>query len=121
MDPASAIGAALLLAGILLTFVGALGLLRFPDFYTRLHAAGITDTLGAGLFLAGLALEFGASLASLKLGMVFLFLLFTGPTACHALAKSAWRNGLVPWSADRVHAGEVPPPARRRARRGRRR
>ena len=121
MDPASAIGAALLLAGILLTFVGALGLLRFPDFYTRLHAAGITDTLGAGLFLAGLALEFGASLASLKLGMVFLFLLFTGPTACHALAKSAWRNGLVPWGDGGPASGEAPAPARRRARRGRRR
>lgn len=121
MDLADIVAAALLLAGILLTFVGALGLLRFPDFYTRLHAAGITDTLGAGLFLAGLALEFGVSLASLKLGMVFLFLLFTGPTACHALAKSAWRNGLVPWSAEGASTGIAPRPARRRARRGRRR
>ena len=120
MDVADILAAVLLALGALLCLAGAIGLLRFPDFYTRLHAAGITDTLGAGLFLAGLAVQFGPTLASLKLGMVFLFLLFTGPTACHALAKSAWRSGLLPWSA----GGDAPgtaKTARRRARRGRRR
>lgn len=89
----------LLAAGSLLGIVGAIGLLRFPDFYTRLHAAGVTDTLCAGLFLGGLALHFGWTLASAKLAMIFAFLLFTSPTACHALAKAAHRSGLVPWTA----------------------
>lgn len=111
MGALEAVAAVLLASGLALCCVGALGLLRFPDFYTRLHAAGITDTLGAGLFLAGLAVHFGPGLASLKLGMVFLFLLFTSPTACHALSKAAWRSGLVPWTG---HGDAVQPPRRRR-------
>jgi multicomponent Na+:H+ antiporter subunit G len=90
---------ALLLAGAALGVIGAIGLHRLPDFYTRAHAAGITDTLCAGLFLGGLALHFGGTLASAKLGLIFLFLLFTSPTACHALAKSALASGLHPWGA----------------------
>jgi multicomponent Na+:H+ antiporter subunit G len=87
----------LLLGGAVLGIGGGIGLLRFPDFYTRLHAAGVTDTLCAGLFLSGLALQFGFSLASAKLAMIFFFLLFTSPTGCNALARTAWRAGLVPW------------------------
>ena len=95
---------ALLLAGAALGVIGAIGLHRLPDFYTRAHAAGITDTLCAGLFLSGLAIHFGATQASVKLGLIFLFLLFTSPTACHALAKSALASGLLPWGAG------APPP-----------
>lgn len=87
--------AALLLgAGSLLLLVAGIGLLRFPHFYSRLHAAGVIDTLAAALFLGGLACLFGPTLGSLKLGLIFLFLLFTSPTACHALAYSAWVSGL---------------------------
>lgn len=93
------VSALFLLGGALLGIGGGIGLLRFPDFYTRLHAAGVTDTLCAGLFLAGLALQFGLSLASAKLLMIFFFLLFTSPTGCNALARTAWRAGLVPWTA----------------------
>ena len=120
MDGWSLAVAALLLPGVLLALVGTVGALRFPDFYTRLHAAGITDTLCAGLVLGGLTLHFGATLASAKLGLVFLFLLFTSPTACHALAKSAWRSGLVPWGSGGTAEGEAPPTRRRRPRRTRR-
>jgi multicomponent Na+:H+ antiporter subunit G len=94
-----AVSAVLLLGGAVLGIGGGIGLLRFPDFYTRLHAAGITDTLCAGLFLSGLALQFGWSLASAKLLLIFAFLMFTSPTACNALARTAWRAGLVPWTA----------------------
>lgn len=103
MSAAELLSAALLLAGVALGVVGGVGLLRFPDFYTRLHAAGVTDTLCAGLFLGGVALQFGWGLASAKLGLVFAFLLFTSPTACHALARTAWRAGVPPW-----RAGEAP-------------
>ncbi|SHE56270.1 multisubunit sodium/proton antiporter, MrpG subunit (TC 2.A.63.1) [Microbulbifer donghaiensis] len=68
---------------------GAVGLLRFPDFYTRMHAAGVTDTLATFLILGGLMLLAGWSLALFKLGMILLFLFFTGPVASHALARAA--------------------------------
>ena len=93
----SIVAAVLLLAGAGLGLVGAIGVVRFPDLYTRLHAAGVTDTLCAGLFLGGLAVHFGWSLATAKLAMIFAFLLFTSPTACHALAKAAYGAGLRPW------------------------
>lgn len=86
--------ALLLGSGALLLLIAGIGLLRFPHFYSRLHAAGVVDTLAAALFLSGLALKFGATLATLKLALIFLFLLFTSPTACHALAYSAWISGL---------------------------
>ena len=88
------VAAPLLFAGAALLVLAGAGLLRLPHFYTRLHAAGIIDTLAAGLFLAGLAVLFGPTLATVKLGLIFLFLLFTSPTACHALARSAWISGL---------------------------
>ncbi|SDZ80497.1 monovalent cation/H(+) antiporter subunit G [Microbulbifer marinus] len=68
---------------------GAVGLLRFPDFYTRMHAAGVTDTLATFLILGGLMLLAGWSLALFKLGLILLFLFFTGPVASHALARAA--------------------------------
>jgi len=64
MDLLQWLSAVLLLSGGLLGVIGGIGILRFPDFYTRLHAAGVTDTLCAGLFLGGLALQFGFTLAS---------------------------------------------------------
>jgi multicomponent Na+:H+ antiporter subunit G len=88
------IAALLLLSGSGLLAVAGIGLIRFPHFYSRLHAAGVIDTLAAGLFLGGLAFLFGPTLGSVKLGLIFLFLLFTSPTACHALARSAWVSGL---------------------------
>ena len=86
----------LLVAGAFFCVVGALGLLRLPDFYSRTHAAGVTDTLGAALVIAGLALQSGFSLVTVKLGFVLFFVYVTSPTACHALAKTAYRRGLEP-------------------------
>lgn len=79
----------LLLAGAAFGVIGGLGLLRFPDFYTRLHAAGVTETLCALLIIFGLILQAGFSLLTIKLVLVLLFLLFTAPTASHALARAA--------------------------------
>lgn len=80
--------------GALLLVIGGIGINRFPHFYSRLHAAGVVDTLAAGLLLAGLSPVFGLTLGSAKLLLVFCFLLFSSPTACHALARAAYRSGL---------------------------
>ena len=85
-----------LLAGGALGIVGGIGIHRFPDFYSRLHAAGITDTLCAMLILLGLGLQAGWSLAAFKLALIFMFLFFTSPTASHALANAAQHSGLQP-------------------------
>lgn len=77
-----------------LSLTGGIGLFRLPDFYSRLHAVGITDTLCSFLLLAGLACQSGWTLTSAKLLIVFLFLLFTSPVSSYALANSAWRWGL---------------------------
>jgi len=86
----------LILAGGLFTLVGGIGILRLPDFFTRLHGAGVTDTMGAGLILLGLALQAGLSLITVKLVLIFGFFLLTTPTAVHALAKAALHGGLRP-------------------------
>lgn len=84
----------------LLSLTGGLGLFRLPDFYSRLHAVGITDTLCSFLLLAGLACHSGWSLTTAKLAIVFLFLLFTSPVSSYALANSAWRWGLKAPASD---------------------
>lgn len=86
----------LLVVGGLLGIVGGIGLNRFPDFYTRQHAAGITDTLSALLILTGLALQAGLSLALFKLAFIFLFLFLSSPAASHALANAAMHGKLKP-------------------------
>ena len=86
----------LLTAGAALGVLGGWGMHRFPDFYSRLHAAGVTDTLCAALFLLGLVLQAGLSLASIKLLLIFLFLYFTSPTASHSLAEAARLGNVKP-------------------------
>ena len=87
--------AALVVGGFLI-FTGSIGLLRFPDLYTRMHAASVTDTGGAGLVLFGLMLQAGMTLVTVKLVLILWFLLFTGPVATHALAKAARHGKLEP-------------------------
>jgi multicomponent Na+:H+ antiporter subunit G len=91
----------LLLAGALFTLTGAIGVLRFPDFYSRLHAVSVCDTMGAGLILAGLMLQGGLSLVTVKLMLMFYFMMFTGPTAVHALAEAARQKKLEPVTGER--------------------
>ena len=86
----------LLVAGGLFCIVGAVGLLRMPDFYTRVHAASVTDTLGAGFILLGLGLQAGWTLVTLKLAVIGLLIFFTSPAATHALVRAALGRGLDP-------------------------
>jgi multicomponent Na+:H+ antiporter subunit G len=85
-----------LLAGGFFSIVGGIGLLRMPDFYTRTHAASVTETLGAALILLGLVLQAGLSLVTVKLLVIGLLIFFTSPTANHALVKAALYRGLQP-------------------------
>ena len=90
----------LLMIGSLLLITGALGMLRLPDFYTRMHAAGITDTLGADLILLGMMVQAGLTLVTVKLLLIGAFLFFTSPTSTHAIANAAFTSGLKPQVAD---------------------
>ena len=87
---------ALILAGGFFTVVGAVGLVRMPDLYTRMHAASVTDTLGAGLLLLGFMLQAGLSLVLLKLVFLFLLFFFISPVATHAVANAALNYGIKP-------------------------
>ena len=86
----------LLLAGSFFVLVGGIGLLRFPDVFSRLHAVGVTDTLGSWLVLGGLMMQSGFTQTTLKLGLIGLVFLFTSPTGSHALAKAALHGGAQP-------------------------
>lgn len=84
--------------------VGGIGLIRMPDFYTRVHAASVTESLGAGLILLGLLLQAGFTLVGAKLLLIGLLVLFVSPTATHALARAGMVRGLRP-----LLAREEPP------------
>ncbi|MGE0192044.1 MAG: monovalent cation/H(+) antiporter subunit G [Planctomycetota bacterium] len=97
MSVLEVIAAILLGVGALVMLAGAAGVLRFPDVYTRLHAAGKGDTLGQALILVGLMLVAGLTLVTVKLVFIVLLVLLLNPTATHALARSAWIVGIKPW------------------------
>ncbi|TWU23319.1 Na(+)/H(+) antiporter subunit G [Novipirellula galeiformis] len=86
----------LLLSGSVFSIIGGIGIVRLPEFFSRMHGAGITDTMGAGLIVAGLLLQAGLSLTALKLVAILFFLTVTSPSSCHALARSALSHGLKP-------------------------
>jgi multicomponent Na+:H+ antiporter subunit G len=95
-----AVSWACLAAGGIFCVIGAVGLIRMPEFFTRIHAASVTDTLGAGLVLVGLVLQAGFTLVAVKLLMIGVLILFTSPTATHALAKAGLARGLKPLLAE---------------------
>ncbi len=97
MDIMGVVSAILLLVGSVFALIGSIGIVRMPDVFTRLHAAGITDTLGAAGVLLGLALKAGFSLLLVKLLLMLAFLLLLNPTACHALARAALHGLRRPW------------------------
>lgn len=86
----------LLSVGAIMLIIGALGLIRLPDVFARMHGAGIIDTLGLGAIMAGLMIQAGLSIVTIKLGLIVIFVLFTGPTATHALARAALHGGVIP-------------------------
>jgi multicomponent Na+:H+ antiporter subunit G len=98
----NAIVTLLLAGGIFFTLVGSIGLLRFPDFYTRLHATGKCDTLGTGLIIVSLIIyhffEYSRDvLVPAKLFFLVFFIFIANPTATHAIMKAADETGLEPW------------------------
>ena len=86
----------LILFGSFSVIVGAFGVLRFPDVFTRMHAASVTDTLGAGAIIGGLILQAGLTLIAVKLILILAFLFFTSPTSSFALAHAALSSGVQP-------------------------
>jgi len=92
----SYISSGFLIAGCGLILVSSLGMLKFPDLFTRIHASSVGTTLGTICIVIGLVLYSGANVTSLKLAFILLFLLFTGPTSTHALARAALEAGLTP-------------------------
>ena len=84
--------------------IGAIGLLRMPDFFTRMHAASVIETIGAGLILFGLIIQAGWTLIAVKLVMLFLLIFFASPTASHALARAALAKGMKPLLKDEERA-----------------
>jgi len=97
-----------LVVGGFFCVVGAIGMLRMPDFYTRMHAASVIETLGAGLILLGLMLQAGFTLVAVKLLMVGVLIFFASPTATHALARAAMVRGLKPLLSDEERTPSKP-------------
>ena len=97
---------ALLVGGGLFLIAGAIGILRFPDFYSRLHPAGKLDTMGLFTTMMAMALwvvhewTLGAILTALKILLIVAFVFITSPTATHAIVDAGVRAGLLPWTKD---------------------
>ncbi|WP_436927320.1 monovalent cation/H(+) antiporter subunit G [Halosimplex amylolyticum] len=91
---------ALLAGGLVFTAVAAVGLYRLPDVYSRAHATSKSETLGALLALGAAGLADAGSATTPRLAALALFLLVTGPTAAHAVVRSAEADGVEPWAND---------------------
>ncbi|MFO8174978.1 MAG: monovalent cation/H(+) antiporter subunit G [Gemmatimonadota bacterium] len=100
---------AFLLSGSFFAVVGGIGVLRMPDLFTRLHAAGVTDTMGAGMILAGLMFQAGLTLVTAKLVIILGFVWLSSPVSSYALARAALATGQEPFWAEDM---EIPETAR---------
>ena len=87
---------ALIVGGSTFLLIGSIGLIRLPDVFARMHAAGIVDTLAVCLLAAGMGVQAGLSLVTVKLGLILMFMFFASPTSTHALAKAALDGGVQP-------------------------
>ncbi len=86
----------LIVSGSAFMLIGAIGTLRFPDFWARLHAVSVTDSAGMILLTAGMVVQAGFTLVTVKLLLIGAFLFITGPTATHAVANAALVSGFLP-------------------------
>ncbi|MDP3105461.1 MAG: monovalent cation/H(+) antiporter subunit G [Candidatus Methanoperedens sp.] len=91
------ISAVFIIAGLFFIVVGTIGLLRLPDFYSRMHATGKCDTLGVGLTITGLIIYNGLNFISVKLLFLVIFIFIVNPVATHAIARAAHKVGLQAW------------------------
>lgn len=86
------LSASLVLIGSIFCLIGAFGILKMPSFITRVHAASLIDSFGAILIISGLIIQAGFTLVAVKLIMILIFLLITGPTAVHALVNTVYHE-----------------------------
>jgi len=93
-----AVAFGLMVGGAFFMLTGSIGLIRFPDVYTRMHATGKCDTLGEVLILTGLIVYQGIDLVSMKMLFIIIFILITSPIATHAMFKAAITNGHEMWT-----------------------
>jgi multicomponent Na+:H+ antiporter subunit G len=106
-----------IVSGLFFLTVSAVGLIRLPDFYSRMHAIGKSETLGSMLLILGLAVFKGLNLESFKLLLILVFIAFANPTATHIMARVAFHAGLQPWVSDKnrrsrnAQSEEPDPPA----------
>jgi len=90
-------GVVIISLGIFFLMIGSIGLLRLPDFYSRAHATGKSDTLGLMMVFSGLIIIEGFHMNSIKILLVMIFVGFTSPTATNAIMRAAYRFRLRPW------------------------
>jgi multicomponent Na+:H+ antiporter subunit G len=90
-----------ILLGSAFMVIGAIGTLRFPDFWSRVHAVSVADSAGMLLLTLGMCIQGGFTLVTVKLIIIGVFLFITGPTATHAVANAALVSGFLPKGADR--------------------
>ncbi|WP_457650994.1 monovalent cation/H(+) antiporter subunit G [Profundibacter sp.] len=98
-----------IVSGSVFVVIGAVGTIRFPDFWSRLHAASITDSAGMILLVIGMCLQAGPTLVTVKLLIIGVFLFITGPTSTHAVANAALVTGLRPPEAEGLIGAEPEP------------
>ena len=98
MNLSESISAVLILGGIFFFVAGTVGLLRFPDFFTRLHALTKADNLGLGLVIAGLAVQASSWADVTRLVLIWLLVLGASATLCFLVARTALRHGQKPWT-----------------------
>ena len=106
----------LIVAGSFFTVVGALGLVRMPEIFSRMHAASVMDTLGVGLLILGMMLQAGLSLVALKLLILLALFFFTAPVITHALARACLHEGIEPLLAEDRRPKSKPPGGRKSGR-----
>lgn len=82
--------------GAFFALTGTLGIIRFPDVFTRMHGASVVDTMGIGLILVGLMFQSPNAITVIKLGLILVFIFFTSPTTCYALARATLSAGFMP-------------------------
>jgi multicomponent Na+:H+ antiporter subunit G len=97
MTPINLLSSVLLIAGGVFFLAGTLGLLRFPDVYTRLHALTKADNVGLGLVVAGLAVQVQSWVIAGKLLLIWVFVMLASATISHLIARRALQRGIKPW------------------------
>ncbi|MHC3437110.1 monovalent cation/H(+) antiporter subunit G [Natrialbaceae archaeon A-gly3] len=105
MTPTTVLVVAFVAISVFFTFVGAVGMLRLPDVYTRSHAATKADTVGAGFAILAVAVYFGTAGEVIRAVILFGFIYYTNPTAAHAITRAAYSQGIEPWTREDSEEG----------------